>query len=123
MSFKIDLARKIAGGVALAGLGLLMFDLTPAAARPPDWAPARGYRRRHDNGNHRYNRYNRYNRNNRYRYNRYRYNPYGTYGTYGRYGRPGDLDGDGIPNPRDRDRDGDGVPDRRDDHPADRRRH
>lgn len=126
MNFKINVARKIAGGIALVGLGLLAFDLAPAAAAPPSWAPARGYRRDRDRDSYRYSRRNRDRYSGRYndryynsgRYNRGRY--YG--GQYGIFGRPGDLDGDGIPNRRDRDRDGDGVPDRRDDHPANPRR-
>lgn len=128
MNFKIDIARKIAGGIALAALGLMAFDLAPAAADPPSWAPAHGYRRHRDRDWNRYSTRRRYN--NRYDYGRYDNYGYGRYGynryDYGRYGtrgRSGDLDGDGIPNRRDRDRDGDGVRNDRDDHPSDWRRH
>ena len=40
MTFNIDLARKIATGVAVAALGLVAFDLAPAAAAPPSRAGA-----------------------------------------------------------------------------------
>lgn len=130
MNFKIDIARKIAGGIALAGLGLLAFDLAPAAAQPPYWAPARGYRRHNDTGWNRYSTYrrrdygygDRYYNGGRY-YDSSRYSGGRYYGTRGgTRGEYGDLDGDGIINRRDWDRDGDGVPNRRDDHPSDRRR-
>jgi len=126
MIFKIDIARKIAGGIALAGLGLMAFDLSPAAAKPPSWAPAHGYRRKHGDDSYRYstrrNYGDRYYNSGRYYDDRY-YSGGRYYGT-GIGGRRiyGDIDGDGIRNRRDRDRDGDGIPNRRDRHPDNPRR-
>ncbi|HTE20698.1 MAG TPA: thrombospondin type 3 repeat-containing protein, partial [Armatimonadota bacterium] len=39
-------AGKVLGIATVMSLGLLAAELAPAAAAPPDWAPARGYRRR-----------------------------------------------------------------------------
>lgn len=112
-----------AGLSALFGLGLLAVDLKPAAADPPPWAPAHGWRRKHgddgyrsryyrhrddDDNDYRYSRHYRYrddddyssNRRYRYRYSR-PYNGRLSYRT--RYRRSvRDYDGDGVRNSRDR---------------------
>jgi hypothetical protein len=92
---------------ALACLGLLAVEAAPAVASPPSWAPAHGYRRKHES----HGRYYRTDYRDRDSYGRR-----SRYSRRTRYSRANDYDRDGIPNRRDRDIDGDGAPNRRDDH-------
>jgi hypothetical protein len=101
--------QTLLGVAAVMALGLLVGGVKPAAADPPAHAPAWGWRRKQSTYNNNSNR--RYYDNGSYRYGSgYRYN------SRNRYYRPtrSDIDGDGIPNSRDRDIDGDGIANYRD---------
>ncbi len=106
------------GFAAAMGLGVLAMGAQPASADPPPHAKAWGWRNKQSGydrergsyryrNSHRYDRYDRYDRRDDRRYDRrddWRHSG-------------NDIDGDGIPNSRDRDIDGDGHPNWRDNKP------
>jgi len=142
-SIKHNAGRLAAGLGAIFTVGLLALDVTAAAAAPPAWAPANGYRSRVDARDAD----RRYDLDGAMRSTRYRdqrgvgLDPRAGEGRYYRDGigrngydirddrfsgsstldRNGDLDRDGIPNFRDEDVDGDGIPNWRDDNLNNRR--
>ncbi len=90
--------KRIATGVAaVLGTALMAFEAMPAQAAPPKHAPAWGYRRKQQQNT-----------------NHRRITRADIDGDGIPNGRDRDMDGDGIPNTRDRDRDGDGIPNTRD---------
>jgi hypothetical protein len=101
--------HTLLGMAAVLGLGMFALATKPAAAVPPSQAPAWGWRRNHSSYSRTARRQTSYSRRYNGRYDRR------NVGRYRRYGN--DIDGDGIPNNRDRDIDGDGIPNYRDNRP------
>jgi hypothetical protein len=96
---------------AVMGLGLLAAASAPAAAHGNKW----GHKKhgKHKKDGRRYDSYRSRNCDDDYRYRNASYGR--SDGRWRHYGN--DIDGDGIPNDRDRDIDGDGHPNWRDDKP------